>query len=236
MSVMYVDIATIPDFKLGTRLYDLHELSEQDVARVMATKSRENSSNPGDLGQHMLQVAAMSFLLHDDNGIKIRSAGVSGSTEAAMLQTLQQLMVEDKPSVVTWDGKRSILPVLNYRYLSHGLSSPQLINHVDLAVELSGSSEQDSASLHEVAVLCGFPGNRALSSDDVLNAYLEGNIGLIQNNLEQNIMNTWLLNQRWKLLCGKLDHSSHEIEYQQFKEALLKQNKAHLTNFAESMT
>lgn len=234
MSVMYIDIATIPDFELGTRLYDLHDLSQEDVSRVMFTKSRENNSNPAVLGQHMLQIAALSVLLQDKKGIKIWSAGLPESSEANLLETLQQLIVEHKPSVVTWNGNRSILPILNYRYLSHGLQLPLLIDHLDLLTELSGTSV-DSVSLHDAAVLCGFPASRAMSGDDVLDAYLEGNIELIQNELELNIINTWLIDQRWQLVCGKVDPSSHEDKYQQFREALLQQNKSHLTKFVESL-
>ena len=235
MSVLYLDIATIPDFELGARLYDLHDLSQEDVARVMFTKSREKTINPGVLDHHILQIAAISVLIQDGKGLKSWSTGVPGSSEASLLETLQQLTAEHKPSIVTWNGNRSIFPILNYRYLSHGLRAPLFTNYIDLATELSGTTAQDSVSLNEVAVLCGFPGNMVMTSEDVLNAYLAGNNKLIQNKLELNIMNTWLLYQRWQLLCGNIDHSSHEVEYQQLKEALLQLNKSHLTQFVEAL-
>lgn len=235
MSVIYFDIATIPDFELGTRLYDLHDLSQEDVSRVMVTKSRENHSNPGVIGQHMLQIVALSILVQDKKGITCWSEGVPESTEANLLQTLQELIVEHQASIVTWNGNRSIFPILNYRYLSHGLHSADLVNHVDLATELSGTTGQDPLPLHDVAVLCGFPGNKAMSFDDVLDAYLEGNVELVRNGLELNVIISWLLNQRWQLMRGNIEQSSYEIEYQQLKEMLLQQNKRHLTEFVESM-
>lgn len=235
MSVIYFDIATIPDFELGTRLYDLHDLSQEDVSRVMVTKSRENHSNPGVIGQHMLQIVALSILVQDNKGIKCWSQGVPESTEANLLQTLQELIVEHQGSIVTWNGNRSIFPILNYRYLLHGLHSADLVNHVDLATELSGTTGQDPLPLHDVAVLCGFPGNKEMSFDDVLDAYLEGNVELVRNGLELNVIISWLLNQRWQLIRGNIEQSSYEIEYQQLKEMLLQQNKPHLTEFVESM-
>lgn len=235
MSVIYFDIATIPDFELGTRLYNLHDLSQEDVSRVMVTKSRENHSNPGVIGQHMLQIVALSILVQDNKGIKCWSEGVPESTEANLLQTLQELIVGHQASIVTWNGNRSIFPILNYRYLSHGLHSADLVNHVDLATELSGTTGQNPLPLHDVAVLCGFPGNKAMSFDDVLDAYLEGNVELVRNGLELNIINTWLLNMRWQLVSGNIDDSSLDLEYQQFKEALMQQNKTHLTTFVESL-
>lgn len=235
MSVIYFDIATIPDFELGTRLYDLHDLSQEDVSRVMVTKSRENHSNPGVIGQHMLQIVALSILVQDNKGIKCWSEGIPESTEANLLQTLQELIVEHQGSIVTWNGNRSIFPILNYRYLLHGLHSADLVNHVDLATELSGTTGQDPLPLHDVAVLCGFPGNKEMSFDDVLDAYLEGNVELVRNGLELNVIISWLLNQRWQLIRGNIEQSSYEIEYQQLKEMLLQQNKPHLAEFVESM-
>ena len=109
------------------------------------------------------------------------------------------------------------------------------MNHVDLATELSGTTGQDPLPLHDVAVLCGFPGNKEMSFDDVLDAYLEGNVELVRNGLELNVIISWLLNQRWQLIRGNIEQSSYEIEYQQLKEMLLQQNKPHLAEFVESM-
>ncbi|MDX2476526.1 MAG: hypothetical protein QNL05_04100, partial [Gammaproteobacteria bacterium] len=126
MSIMCLDLATIPDFELGARIYDLQDLSEEDISRVMFTKSREreNDIQPGVLGAHMQQVLAMSVLFQDENGIRTWSAGAPESNEMSLLQALQTLVNEQKPAVVTWNGNRSIFPVLNYRYLSHGIKAP----------------------------------------------------------------------------------------------------------------
>ncbi len=41
MSLIFFDIATVPDFKLGERLYNLRDLSDKDIARVMSTKTEK---------------------------------------------------------------------------------------------------------------------------------------------------------------------------------------------------
>lgn len=237
MSIMCLDLATIPDFELGARIYDLRDLSEEDISRVMFTKSREqeNDIQQGVLGAHLQQVLAISVLFQDENGIRTWSAGAPESNEMSLLQDLQKLVNEQKPAVVTWNGNRSILPVLNYRYLSHGIKAPLFSVCTDLMSELSATDERNAASLGEVASVCGLSWNQAMSDDDVLSAYFEGNIELIRNNLDLNNIYTWLINQRWHMVCGKISNATLERENQQLKKVLLEENKAHLTNLAESL-
>ena len=237
MSIMCLDLATIPDFELGARIYDLQDLSEEDISRVMFTKSREreNDTQPGELGAYMQQVLAISVLFQDENGIRIWSAGAPESNEMRLLEDLQILVNEQKPAVVTWNGNRSIFPVLNYRYLSHGIMAPLFSVCTDLMSDLSATDDRNTASLGEVAALCGLARNEAMSDDDVLSAYFEGNIELIRNNLDLKNINTWLINQRWQMVCGKIGNATLERENQQFKKVLLEENKAHLINLAESL-
>ena len=237
MSIMCLDLATIPDFELGARIYDLQDLSEEDISRVLFTKSRERENNiqPGVLGAYMQQVLAISVLFQDENGIRTWSAGAPESNEMSLLQALQKLVNEQKPAVITWNGNRSILPVLNYRYLSHGIKAPFFSVCTDLTSELSAADGRNAASLAEVAALCGLAQNEAMTDDDVLSAYFEGNIELIRNNLDLKNIYTWLINQRWQMVCGKMGSTTLERENQQLKKVLLEENKAHLTNLAESL-
>lgn len=233
MTNLYLEIATIPDFELGSRLYKLHDLSEEDISRVMFTKSREKSENSGELDPHMKQLLAISILIHDNDGIKMWSAGGSGFNEASLLKTLQELTDESKMTVVTWDGNRNIFPLLNYRYLSNGVRMPDLASRVELMTKLS-SNTGSGAPLNEVAVLSGFPCPGEMPDDQVLDAYLDENVELVIQHLDRNIISLWRLNQRWLLACGNIDQSSLDMEYLKFKNMLLQQGKAHLAEYAES--
>ena len=132
MSIMFLYIATIPDFELVERLYDLHDLSEKDVSRVMATKNREAGNVSGMLPQHMQRVLVISVLFQDKDSLKVWSVGDAESDEGDLLKILQRFADEYKPAVVTWCGEESIFPVLNFRYLSHGTQSPLFASHTNL--------------------------------------------------------------------------------------------------------
>jgi predicted PolB exonuclease-like 3'-5' exonuclease len=237
MSILFLDIATIPDFELGARLYNLHDLSEKDIARVMFTKSREKGGNSEELSQHLLSVAAVSILLQDDDGISLQTSTGPQADELQQLQFLTSIIDQHKPELITWDW-RTVLPVLNFRYLSHGIRLPLAENStvIDLLSELSESDEQGPGSLNEVAILSGFPGIESMSDQNTLNASLEGSHELICINLEIRVINTCLIYQRWQLVCGEIDHSTYEKRLLQIKEYLQKKDQTHLTNFADSLT
>jgi len=236
MSILYLDIATIPDFELGARLYKLHDLSEKDIARVMFTKNREKGGNSEALSQNLLQLAAISLLLQDDDGISLQTSDGSQADELQHLQFLASIIDQHKPEIVTWDSRR-VLPVLNYRRLSHGIRAPLAESSagIDLTAELSGSEGQGSGFLNEIAILSGFPGIEEMSDQNILNACLEGNHKLIRINLETSLINTFLIHQRWQFVCGEIDHTSYEKQLQLIKEYLQKKDQTHLTNFVEAM-
>lgn len=235
MSVMFLDIATIPDFELGARLYELHDLSEKDIARVMFTKRREKGGDSEILDPHMLRTAAISVFLQDDNDISLQTSAGAQTDELQHLQFLTSIIDQYKPQIITWD-RRTILPVLNYRCLNFGSRTPLAENSagIDLMTELSGPDGKGPGSLHEVAVLCGFPGNEGMSDEKILTAYLEGSHELIRINLELNVINACLIHLRWQLVRGEIDHSLFERKVHTLKEYCKKVDQTHLTNFVDA--
>ncbi len=236
MSIMFLDIATIPDFELGARLYQLHDLSKKDIARVMSTKNREKGNKTGILPQHVRRILAISVLFQDKENIKIWSVGDSESNEVDLLKILERYADEYKPVVITWCGDRSIFPILNFRCLSHSVQSPVFASHTNLMAELLGTTNNKPISLHEIAVLSGFLGNKEMPDDDVLNHYLEGRTELIRNNLELSVINTWLIYQHWQLVKGKIDRTVFDAKKKLLKKILLQEDRIHLTNFVEALT
>ncbi|MFW2441092.1 MAG: hypothetical protein ACN4GR_17175 [Arenicellales bacterium] len=236
MNIMYLDIATIPDFELGARLYNLHDLSEKDIARVMFTKGREKGGNSEELSLNLQQVSAISILLQDDEGISLQTSGGSQVDELHHLQFLTSIIDQHKPEIVIWDSRR-ILPVLNHRCLSHGIRTPLAESSavIGLKVELSGSDELGSGSLNEAAILSGFSGIEEISDENILNACLEGKHDLIRINLETRAINTSLVHLRWQLVCGEIDHSSYEKQFQLIKDFLRKKDQTHLANFVDAL-
>lgn len=223
MSILVIDIAAIPDVEMGERLYGLHDLSEKDITRVMYTKSREKDISPGDLEHHLQKVLAISLLIQDEESFKIIALGDQHSSEIDLLQQLQQEIERHKPMLITWNGTRSVLPLLHCRYFSNCIQTPfkNDINHTDLKNELTANEYQSSMTLHEAKLLAGFPGTPQMTPAATLDAWLAGNIEQIRNDKLVNVVNIWLVYQRLRYIHGEIDLNGMKDEQQQLQQVLV---------------
>lgn len=223
MSILCIDIAAIPDVELGAKLYGLHDLSEKDITRVMYTKSREKDISPEILEQHLQKVLAISLLIQDEESFKIIALGDQYSSEIDLLQQLQQEIERHKPMLITWNGNRSVLPLLHCRYFSNCIQTPfnNDVAHTDIKDELSATAYQSGINLHEAVLLAGFPGKPQMTPAATLDAWLAGNIEQIRNDRLVNVVNVWLVYQRLRFIHSEIDLDGMKVEQQQLQQALV---------------
>ena len=235
MSMLVIDIAAVPDTDLGARLYNLTDLSPADIARVMYTKNRERGQGE-DLPLAMQKIFGISCLLYDGEKIRIFSPAPCESSEEDLLNGLRTIIAdEDVNRIIAWDGNRFAYPLLKLRYLAHTLVSP--LTHAvacsDLSVELSSmNTAGNDMSLHEVSVLCGFPGNAGMSANATWKAYRAGSHSEICANSDLNVINCWLVYLNWRYATGSIDTTSLAKEHDLLQENLRMMDKTHLADFA----
>ena len=75
------DIETIPDVEFGRRMWDLGDLSDEDVASAMFFKQQQKSGNEF-LPLHQHRVVAISVALRTADTFKVWSLGNEDSDEA----------------------------------------------------------------------------------------------------------------------------------------------------------
>ena len=143
------------------------------------------------------------------------------------------------------------LPVLHYRALVHGIAAPRYWEngeedqsfrwnnylsryhqrHTDLMDILSGYQPRAVAPLDEIATLLGFPGKMGMSGALVWDNYLEGNITGIRNYCETDVLNTYLVYQRYELMRGRISAQEYQGELQRVRDYLQAENKPHFNEF-----
>ena len=69
MNVFVFNIQTIPDIDGARRLYDLHGLSDEDVARAIFHKRRQQA-NTEILRHHLHKIVTISAVMDGQNPIK----------------------------------------------------------------------------------------------------------------------------------------------------------------------
>jgi 3'-5' exonuclease len=148
------------------------------------------------------------------------------SAEARELYVLARFagyMNEQKPTVVTWNGRRFDLPVLMMRSMRAGLAAPWYyhgrdvryryteVGHCDLADAMSDYGASDRPRLDGAAKLIGLPGKFGdIDGAGVAGAFAAGRIREIGSYCMADAVQTALLWLRWLRLKGELAPDAYQ--------------------------
>jgi predicted PolB exonuclease-like 3'-5' exonuclease len=251
MTVIVFDIETVPDIEGGRRLYNLHDLSDKEVANVMFYKRRQETGDSEFLRLHLHRVVAISLVMRDREHFKVWSLGDPDSPEDEIVRGFFDTIERYTPTLVSWNGGGFDLPVLHYRSLVHGISAPRYwetgeedssfkwnnylsryhSRHTDLMDVLAGFQPRANAPLDEMAALLGFPGKMGMSGAKVWDAYRHGEIRSIRDYCETDVLNTYLVYLRFQLIRGQLTRTEYDDECRFVRQSLRQEGKAHLDEF-----
>ncbi len=250
MNVLVFDIETIPDIDGCRRLYDLHGLSDDDVARAVFQMRRQQSGSDF-LRHHLHRIVAISAVLRSGQQFKVWSLGDVDADEEDLLQRFFSGLERYTPRLVSWNGGGFDLPVIHYRSLLYPLNAAHYWEtgqndssfrynnylsryhdrHTDLMDVLAGYQPRASAALDEIAGLCGFPGKMGMSGAKVWDAYQQGHIQQIRNYCETDVLNTYLVYLNFERNRGNLDQPQYQAECQRVRDELKASGLEHLIEF-----
>jgi len=254
MNVFTFDIETVPDVDSGRRLYEVPDLDDEDVARIMFHQRRQRTGGSEFLPLHLHRVVAISACLRRGDSLKVWSLGEEDSPEHELITRFFDGIDRFAPVLVSWNGSGFDLPVLNYRALLHGVPAPRYWEtgdednsfrfnnylsrfhwrHTDLMDVLAGFNNRAYARLDEIAVLLGLPGKMGMSGAHVWDNYREGKLGAIRDYCETDVLNTWLVYLRFELMRGHLTREGYEREIALTRETLASDNRPHIQAFNDA--
>ena len=254
MNTLVFDIETVPDVATGRRLYQLQDLSDSDVARVMASKQAQKTGKSDFLPLYLHRVVAISTLLDEpDKPVRVWSPGAPDSSEKEIIERFFNGIHRYSPTLVSWNGSGFDLPVLHYRSLLHGVDARRYWEtgdseesrefrfnnylsryhwrHIDLMDILSGFNLRATASLESIAIMLDFPGKLGMSGEHVWEAFQNGEITKIRNYCEIDVLNTWLVYLRWQLTRGKLTGDRYQARCDRVRAFLKQSDSEHFGRF-----
>jgi 3'-5' exonuclease len=250
MNVFVFDIETVPDIDGCRRLYDLHGLSDEDVAKAVFHKRRQKA-NTEFLRHHLHQIVAISAVLRTGDHFKVWSLGDIDSNEEELLKRFYSGIERYTPRLISWNGGGFDLPVIHYRSLLYPINAAHYWEngqndtafrynnylsrfherHTDLMDVLAAFQPRASAPLDEIATLCGFPGKMGMSGGKVWDTYLAGDIQSIRDYCETDVLNTYLVYLNYERSRGNLDQTQYLQECQIVRKALIDSEQDHLVEF-----
>ncbi len=254
MNILVFDIETVPDTKTGRMLYQLENESDREVAEIMIKKRQEKTGSTF-LPHHLQRIVAISAALRSREHFKIASLGNVNSSEESLIESFFKCLDKYLPILVSWNGSGFDLPVLHYRALLHGISSPSYWNigddgdasfrwnnylsryhyrHSDLMDILAGYQGRSNAPLTEIAMMLGLPGKLGMDGSQVWSYFLEGKLEAIRNYCETDVLNTYLIYLRFELIRGKLTPETYKKECTYTREYIFQEKKPHFEEFIKT--
>ncbi|MGH8134581.1 MAG: 3'-5' exonuclease [Steroidobacteraceae bacterium] len=251
MNTLVFDIETVPDVAFGRRLYGLESLPDDQVAKAMFARRRQDTG--GDflpLEQH--RVVAISCALRTGEALTLWSVGEPDTPEGELVQRFFDGIGKFSPDLVSWNGAGFDLPVLNYRALLAGVYAPRFWEtgdadpafrynnylsryhwrHTDLMDVLCGfGAARGRVSLANMACLLGLPGKLGFGGEQVWDAYQRGDLAGIRRYCETDVLNTYLIYLRFEQLRGQLTPERHREEVERLRAYLRASPEPHLARF-----
>jgi 3'-5' exonuclease len=230
--ILVFDIETVPDVAGIRRLNAIDPaLPDADVAAWFAQQRRAaTGSDFAPLYLH--KVVAIACALRRGDELKLWSVGEAGDDEADLIRRFFDGIEKLTPQLVSWNGGGFDLPVLNHRALIHGVTAAKYwdwgdddrefkfnsylgryhTRHLDLMDVLAMYQPRASAGLDAMAKLCGFPGKIGMDGSEVAAAVAAGKLDEVRGYCECDVMNTYLVYQRFRLLRGEVSAGEYAKE------------------------
>ena len=217
-----LDLETVPDESLVSAVDGVPGRPYREQLSRLLDERRARTGGRSDflpLPYHR-PVAACFLEAEEEDGV-LRVVDLSSWTdrrepEAAFLRRTWQRL--SGRTLVSFHGRGFDLPVLELRSLKHGLAAPRWFRegrepgatgHLDLLELLSNRRAAPTAPLDLYAKLLGLPGKVAVAGKDVQGLYAEGALDRIAAYCMTDVVQTWLVFLRWRLLEGTLSGEAY---------------------------
>ena len=253
--VLVFDIETIPDVPGLRRLHGIDAtLSDSEVAE-MAFQQRRAQNGSDFLQHHLQRIVVISCALRAGKDLRVFSLCEPEFGEGEIIQRFFDGIEKFTPQLVSWNGGGFDLPVLHYRGLIHGVTAPRYwdlgdgdyadsrdfkwnnyisryhTRHLDLMDLMALYQPRANAPLDDLAKLAGFPDKLGMDGGKVWDGWQAGEIAGIRDYCETDVMNTYLVSLRFRLMRGELSRAEYTQEIEFVRGELARLDKPHWHEF-----
>jgi predicted PolB exonuclease-like 3'-5' exonuclease len=250
--ILAFDIETIPDIGGIRRAHAIPREVADDGVLDWFVQQRRAQTGSDFLPYQYQQVVAISCALREGAaGFRVWSLGDVADAEAEIVRRFFDGIERYTPQLVSWNGGGFDLPVLNLRALIHGVPAAKYwdwgdddrefrwnsylgryhTRHLDLMDVLAMYQPRAYAGLDPMAKLCGFPGKLGMDGSEVHAAVRAGKIEDVRRYCETDVMNTYLLYLRFRLMRGELAAGEYAKEVSLARERIVATGAPHWKEF-----
>jgi 3'-5' exonuclease len=209
-NLLVFDIETVPD----PALHDGNSFPKAPfhvVAAIAVLEAEIETTSDGQEHYHLLD---------------LRCGGQIDASEHDLVAGFFQHIQRLQPRLVSFNGRSFDLPVLKYRAMKHGISARWFYgaanrydnysyrysdeNHCDLFDALADFGASKGVKLDDIARTCGLPGKFGVDGSMVAGMVADGRLAEVRDYCETDVLNTYLVYLRYRLLTGHLTRVTHD--------------------------
>lgn len=212
-------LSTVPDTATTRHLFDLDDLDDEAVSKVMFHRRKQQTGSNETLRWDQRSIAALTLIRHAIDGFRIESMTLADHSEEEMLHAFYRAALKDG-RLVSWDGEQTLIPLIHFRSLKHTISYPPYWEacragkkvHFDIRSWLSPSLT-DRPQLDATARKLGFSGMLGLDDNAVCDAWLGNDYVGVRAYSDVIALNTYLLAVRLFCMTGEMpQHDGARIQ------------------------
>ncbi len=251
-SIAAFDIETVPDTEIATRL-DNRSGDFVDVADQMLADRLEQTEGRTDFLKtpyHRIVTISVAWLNIGTGRFKLDSLGDDPTDEGNLLEAFFRIL-EQRPTIVSWNGNSFDLPVIRYRAMLHGIDAGayyaesdrynNYVNryhrqHTDLMDVLSGFGAADRVGLDELCRIMGLPGKTVTEGHRVYQHIARGEWEVVETYCELDALNTLMLYLAWLRSRGDLDSDQFNGACELIASTLREDERGDVASYGSAIT
>ncbi len=230
MTVLVLDLKSVPDPAVGKRLLALEKFSDAEAVLAMKTL-RVAGHQSNAVPSQQRRVVAAALVVASENQFAVEEF-LPGVDEAKMLLAIEQRVVAAHAPVWAWDGVRGYRAQLLARALATGAAMPALFaSRGPQSLAAHFGFQPENARLAELAAAHGLPHRLGLRKAETEAAHARGDHQKLLAGSAADALIAYLLSIALKAATGEIDEAARVAAREQVCNWLGAQTAAHWQQF-----
>lgn len=203
----------LPDIDTARQNFDLPNLSDKDVAKVLFHKRKQQCHKDEPLNWDQLRIGSISLVHYSLDYVEMMSYSLLNTGEDVMINEFFRALGRDG-LVVSWNGVNSHLPLMNFRCMKHRVSHLGYWQEVNAGARVHFDVKQwfdqqggEIPQLDDLSQRFGYPGMLGCGLDTAWDGYLKGDVDSIVSYSDFDALNAYLMALEVFALTGEMSHN-----------------------------
>ena len=217
---LIISLASVPDIAALRAIHQLEGLSDDGVLSASLHLHKQQFGTK-ELPLYQQQIISIAVVKCSGlNKITLHSP-TDFESESELLNWFSELM-DKQASLIAWDMSANDKPLINYRFLKHGIVCEALskLEAISLQDKLSEGHSDTAADFQGLSLSLGLPVVEALTQAERIECFLKKQLAPVHKANQSRALNTCSIFQKHQLIGGKISLSEFNVACDAISDAI----------------